>query len=1094
MAKRANRQIVSSHDAGTRLSSAAQWLNEYPPDAEILILSPTREAGDEFVRHAALSTGARFGLTRITLNQIASVLAAPGLARTGVAPASGLVLAAVAARSVHLLLSEEKLDYFSEVATRPGFPTAAARTLEELRMNGADYDQLEVLPRGGSNLAALAARTEKELSAAHLADRASLFRAAIEAVERSQTTNTRFVGLPLLLLDVSLTTKLETRLVAALAHRSPAVFATAARGDEKSIANLEAALNCNSIYSSAGENNCSLASLKRHVFEESTPDKAKLDDSVRLTSWPGEARECVEIARFIQQEAALGLPFDKMAVFLRSTTEYISHLEEAFRRASIPVYFARGTTRPDAAGRALLALLACASDGLSARRFAEYVSLAQVPDLSNAGSEFERHWSQPHHDLLPFITEPEIEEEQPEEPPLPVEPNQPVVDGSLRAPWRWERLLVESAVIGGEERWERRSAGLERELQVRRDELRDEDENRALAIERDIRDLTHLRDFALPLIKLLAAFPTRATWGEWLARLSELAASALKEPEGVIETLTELAPMSPVGPVELFEVQQVLTPRLRELAVPPPRRRYGCVFVGSAEAARGMSFDVVFVPGLAEKLFPRKVVEDPILLDVERRKLEKIELTTQRDRVANERLALRLALGAACRTLYLSYPRIDIQQARPRVPSFYGLEALRAAEGDLRGFEELGLLAESGTTARLGWPAPADPFDAIDEAEYDLALLARLVDADPEATTGTAHYLLDSNPHLARSLRSRSRKWLRRWTGFDGLVDPDPIAAEALMPHRLTSRSFSPTALQNYAACPYRFFLQAVHRLQPREEPAALEVIDPLTRGSLFHKVQFELLTMLRSAGELPITDKNIDRTIEAADDVLARVADSYRDKLWPAIPKVWEDGINLIRADLHEWLRRHAEAEDGWVPYKFELAFGLAGRDREEEDPASVPEPVPVIGDLKLRGSIDLVERHVSGKIRATDHKTGKARAGEGVVIGGGEHLQPVLYALACEKLLEDPVESGRLYYCTADGEYKERVVMLDQYARGYAGIMADTVGQALIEGFLPAAPAHDACVWCDYLAVCGPHEERRVAMKPKQRLVQLGTLRDLP
>jgi len=251
---------------------------------------------------------------------------------------------------------------------------------------------------------------------------------------------------------------------------------------------------------------------------------------------------------------------------------------------------------------------------------------------------------------------------------------------------------------------------------------------------------------------------------------------------------------------------------------------------------------------------------------------------------------------------------------------------------------------------------------------------------------------------------------------------------------------------------------------------------------------------MLRSAGELPITEKNIARTIEVADDVLGRVADSYRDKLWPAIPKVWEDGINLIRADLHEWLRRHAEAEDGWVPYKFELAFGLAGRDREGEDPASVPDPVPVIGDLKLRGSIDLVERHVSGKIRATDHKTGKARAGEGVVIGGGEHLQPVLYALACEKLLEDPVESGRLYYCTADGEYKERVVMLDQYARGYAGIMAETVGQALTEGFLPAAPAHDACVWCDYLAVCGPHEERRVAMKPKQRLVQLGTLRDLP
>jgi len=70
----------------------------------------------------------------------------------------------------------------------------------------------------------------------------------------------------------------------------------------------------------------------------------------------------------------------------------------------------------------------------------------------------------------------------------------------------------------------------------------------------------------------------------------------------------------------------------------------------------------------------------------------------------------------------------------------------------------------------------------------------------------------------------------------------------------------------------------------------------------------------------------------------------------------------------------------------------------------------------------------------------------------------------------------------------------MLDEFARGYAGIMTETVGRALEEGFLPAAPAHDACVWCDYLAVCGPHEERRVRGKPQQRLVELKTLRELP
>src|SRR5205823_14094189 len=86
-------------------------------------------------------------------------------------------------------------------------------------------------------------------------------------------------------------------------------------------------------------------------------------------------------------------------------------------------------------------------------------------------------------------------------------------------------------------------------------------------------------------------------------------------------TLAEIEPMAPIGPIDLDEVQLVLGPRLRELTVPPARRRYGAVFVAPAEAARGLAFDVVFVPGLAEKLFPRKIVEDPILLDGYRRAL-----------------------------------------------------------------------------------------------------------------------------------------------------------------------------------------------------------------------------------------------------------------------------------------------------------------------------------------------------------------------------------------------------------------------------------------------------------------------------------------
>src|SRR6185436_11577232 len=216
--------------------------------------------------------------------------------------------------------------------------------------------------------------------------------------------------------------------------------------------------------------------------------------------------------------------------------------------------------------------------------------------------------------------------------------------------------------------------------------------------------------------------------------------------------------------------------------------------------------------------------------------------------------------GTAKKRLVLYYPRLDIEQSRPRTPSFYGLEVLRAAEGKLPGFDDLARRAEVVGGARLGWPAPARPGLAIDAAEHDLALLQSILERPANETVGMARYLLDANVHLARALRFRGRRWnVKAWTRADGLVDPDPLAKPALAMHQLGARSFSPTALQHYAACPYKFVLNAIHKLSPREDPDMLEELDPLQRGSLIHEVQFELLGKLRVAGLVPVTAERLE-------------------------------------------------------------------------------------------------------------------------------------------------------------------------------------------------------------------------------------------
>jgi len=1079
-------RLLHAPDAAARLAAAAAWLRARPPDDEVLVVGPSWEACDDLLRASALDAGARFGTIRLTLDRLAGRLARATLAQAGRAPASELSLTAVVARAVHRLTGENGLAYFAPVARRPGFPAAVARTVAELRMNGVAPAALRGLGARGADVAALADAVDRELADARLADRALVFEAAVAAAATA--------ALPpaVLLLDVPLRAARETALVAALAARAADVLATAERGDGDSLRALGAALDRAPEAIAAAAPVASLGRLQHQLFDDSTPVAAALDETVTLQSWPGEARECVEIARAIQAAAARGVPFDRMAVFLRSPGDYRAHLEEALRRADIPAFFARGTSRPEPAGRALLALLACAAEKLSARRFAEYLSLGQVPD-PDADADADDAWVAPDHDLLPVDGEPPVA--PPDTRPARLLENPaaaPVVEGTLRAPARWERLLVEAAVIRGRDRWAARLDGLARETALKRAAAKDDDA-RAARLDRDLADLANLRTLALPLIDRLAALPDSASWGVWLEHLRELARHALRAPDPVLGTLAELDPMGPVGPVDLDEVRLVLTPRLRELAVRPPRRRYGAVLVASTEAARGLAFDCVFVPGLAEKLFPRKIVEDPILPDVARDALGVATLATRGTAGAAERLALRLAAGAARRTLALSYPRLDVEQARARVPSFYALEALRAAEGRLPGFDELGVRAEPEAGARLGWPAPKEPERAIDEAEFDLAILAPLLDVDDATVAGTARSLMTANPHLARALRARARRWLRRWTIADGLVEPDATALEALATHGLGQRSYSPTALQHFAACPYRFVLQALHRLQPREEPVAIETIDPLTRGGLFHDVQFAILTELARTGALPVRRATLDAALAVADAALDRVAGDYEAKLYPAIQRVWDDGVDGIRADLREWLRRAAEAPDAWVPWRFELAFGLPEGERGHADPTSVRDPAVLPGGLRLRGSIDLVERRDGGALRATDHKTGKARAATDVVVGGGQILQPVLYALACEAMLGMPVDAGRLYYCTADGGFQERVVPLDAESRASAATVVDVIGRALATGFLPAAPVKRACDWCDYRPVCGPYEEIRTAKKPPDKLADLARLRAL-
>jgi len=559
--------------------------------------------------------------------------------------------------------------------------------------------------------------------------------------------------------------------------------------------------------------------------------------------------------------------------------------------------------------------------------------------------------------------------------------------------------------------------------------------------------------------------------------------------------------MAGMGPVGIEEVIAVLSERLGTLEEDPPASRFGRVFIAPPEDARGRLFRVVFVPGLAEGIFPKRTHEDPILNDALRQKIA-VEIATQDTRTERERRQLHLAVGAASERLYLSYPRVEVVEGRARVPSFYALDVERAITGQVRDFEAFERQSAQTVDARLAWPAPRDAARAIDDIEHDLAVLGYLLEQTSIETRGRARYLLELNESLGRSLRSRWYRWEHKaWTPADGFVRaPEPLRP-LLEKYRLRSRPYSPTSLQRFAACPYQFYLSTILGLHPREQPARIERMDPLTRGQLMHKAQAEVLRALQRERITPLAPARLARAESVLDRVLDRAAERFRDELAPAIERVWHDEVESVRTDLRIWLQRLASESQEWQPAHCELGFGLPRR--EDLDPRSTRDPVRVCGNYLLRGAIDLVEKRASDNhLRVLDHKTGVDRTPPDFIIAGGTILQPLLYGLATEEIFDSPVWESLLSFCTAAGGFAVHTVAMDDLARQHAQQALELIDRAVETGLFPPAPRSErngnreshACDFCEFIEVCGPHEPQRSRKKDPRPLDVLTTLRRLP
>ena len=616
--------------------------------------------------------------------------------------------------------------------------------------------------------------------------------------------------------------------------------------------------------------------------------------------------------------------------------------ERGYARA----WFDRGTRRPHPAGRAFLAILACACENLSARRFAEYLSLAQVPRLDEAHASAGVRRARDEDCRTDGGSEDASRRRRKTSPPpmdAPAPPTSDLRPRDLRRRRHRRGHAARAVEVGDADRrvgGHRRRSGAVAPAADGAGQRDAAPARRRAARRIRIRRRRRASSAICGTSGTCARSRCRSSICWRRGRRRGRGASGWTgsrrsrrwccgSPSGVLRVLQQLRPMAEIGPVSLDEARDVIADRLQMLEIDPPKSRYGRVFVGGPQQARGRTFRVVFVAGLAERMFPQRPHEDPMLLDREMRepldaglaaaggpRAQRAPAAAPRGRGADR---AAVAVVSADRDRRVASARPELLRARRHARDHRPHSEAAGAPG-------VGGRVEGG--AGLAWPAPAQPADAIDDLEHDLSVLRQLLQVEPRASVrGHAHYLLRLNEPLKRSVTARWARGRSQWTPYDGITRVTGMTRPMLESQRLDARPYSLSALQKYAACPYQFLLSAIYRLEPPPDIEPLQKLDPLTRGSIFHEAQARFFRALQAEGRLPVAEK----------DIAGRAGDA-RPRHRRGRREVRGGPRARHRSRLARRDRRHrprparlgpppAAAPPAGSRRYFEFAFGLAGR-----------------------------------------------------------------------------------------------------------------------------------------------------------------------
>jgi ATP-dependent helicase/nuclease subunit B len=948
-----------------------------------------------------------------------------------------------------------RIPYFRRVAETRGFLHAADRLLDELEALGISPEELASAAHGprAAKLSACA-----ELAAAvyqrTAADGSALNR-AVRIVENGcpppfDRVRTVFIS------GFTSFTPVEWRLLAALVRQADLWVCLPSdvgdRGDafagvSETRARLEVLGRRESCTAPVGDvRPPGLAHLAQHLFG---PTVLPATDAagLQMIEAPGPLGEARLVARRIRLLLAAGTRPDRIVVTARDLMYSLDLLGEVFDEYGLPVELdgERAAARNPAVG-ALLRAVRLADDGWP---FAGVTALLRSTYFRPAWPEATADTVRRAEGLLRLLGEPRDRESY------------------LRAVRLWSETPPDGLEDEGpEESRRRRKARLAAECRP--------------FLERFFRAWDGLPASANP-----GAFATAVRDFAREIGLDEVAAEDAEDRHalrGLFEAMDGRDGPSVTRAIYLRRLSTLAA----SVGIPRSQSTAGCVRVVPAEEARHLDCDYLFVLGLGERSFPRLALPPSLLDDADRTILRQAALPfpDPAARLGAEQLLFLELVARPRRELVLSYAAVD-EKGQPLLPGSFLRAVTDCFANGAFPVERQRMLIEGYLTRE-----PLSPAEARSR-------FAQAIRDDGEAP---AHPDLPKNvceqlgwARQAAFGRFRSNDFDR----YDGWLD-SPAALAVVRERFGPERVFSPTALEAYVSCPFRFLLEHVLRLEELDEPG--EEVEHTRRGAAYHRALSRLHTKLREA-DPKMTRAELPEHVgpELLAEIDRAVAEYAQRAPSPASRRLWE----LEGKRLHRSAAKYRQHWDGFLdpwrkagapldPHLLEADFGLSANGSD----GIAPLIVSVNGiEVRIGGRIDRVDVAALDDglgFWVIDYKTGRGANYSASELARFEKLQLPLYALAVERVFFPGRKArplGLAYWLVTDQGPKPVLPGTRQamgwlsdpkkwatFRRQLEEWVAKVVGR-IRDGQFPLAPRSAKCTeTCPFGPVCRISQSRNV------------------